>query len=216
MATSPEAQPTPAPRRIKKRFLIPGIILGVLALFLLGMYIRGSWADTTPRDPATSADGIICQLLQTPEGHRPVRCAVVLDHPIDSVWKVVTDYERYHEIFPTLSSKPVTAVRDGDTRARVSGMASSLLGDWPFEINVKHEEFAQKRVAAWEGSSDQVKLNRGSWTLLPKDGGRTLLVYSLEVQLAGYPTWVVNNVLLSRQPGVVQAVIDRLKGQPAP
>src|SRR5262245_17386922 len=97
---APAAPAAPARRRLKKRWLIPGVILGALLVLLVWAFIRGTWADTTPRDPASPADGIITQLIKTPEGHKPVRCAVLLDHPLDEVWKAVTDYEHYGEIFP--------------------------------------------------------------------------------------------------------------------
>ena len=57
-----------------------------------------------------------------------------------------------------------------------------------------------------------MRVNRGSWVLTPLDGNRTLLVYSLEVKIASYPDFLINNILLSRQPGVLRAVIARLQG----
>jgi hypothetical protein len=210
-------QPTPPPRRVKKRFLIPGIVLGLIALLVVGAYVRGTWADTTPRDPVSVEDGIICQLYQTPEGHKPVRCAVLLDHPIDKVWKVLSNYSEWHEVFPTLASQPLTVQRgvpegDGHFGGHVSGVASSLLGDWPFSIHVTEKLLPNERVISWTGGkpNEDVRVIRGSFTLTPREGNKTLLVYSLEVELARYPNFLVRNVLLGRQPGVVRALRERL------
>jgi hypothetical protein len=209
-ATTPA--PAAAPRRLKKRWLICGSLLAIFAVLLVWAYVRGTWADTTPRDPASAADGVVCHLYRTPEGHTPTRCAVVLEYPVDQVWKVVTDYAHYHEIFPTLSSTPVKVVVDPDGRHHLTGVAGSVLGDWPFEVRIAEEKLPAKYAASWKESGGDVLLNRGSWVLTPKDGGKTLLVYSLEVELRKYPTFLVRNILISRQPGVVEAVIKRLKG----
>jgi uncharacterized membrane protein len=213
-ASEPAAAP---PRRIKKRFLIPAILLGIFALFLLGAYIRGTWADAEPRDPKTAEDGIICHIYQTPEGHKPVRCSVLLDRPIDKVWKVLTDYDNWSEVFPTLHAEPIKVTpqagpRDGvrPSSYHLAGTASSVLGSWPFGISVEQTQTAQKRVISWsERPGGDVLLNRGSFTLIPREG-KTLLVYSLEVELARYPNFVVRNVLLNRQPGVVRALMEHL------
>jgi uncharacterized membrane protein len=211
MDTPPASPPTPPRKRLGKRTRVLLVILAVFALLLVGAYIRGTWADTTPRDPASPADGVVCHLYRTPDGHTPVRCAVLLDHPIDKVWKVITDYDRYGEIFPTLRSAPVKVTRGGAERVHLSGLASSVFGDWPFDIHITHEESPQNRIASWHDRGADVLVNRGSWKLTPKGEGRTLLVYSLEVEIKGYPNFLVRNILLGRQPGVVQAVIDRLK-----
>ncbi len=213
------AQPAAPPRSNRRRRAV-AIILGVFGLLLLGAYIRGTWADTTPRDPATVEEGIICHLYQTPDGRKPVRCAVLLDHPIDRVWSVLTDYPAWSETFPTLSAQPVKVTRpppgvrpDGvEDIAYLSGVASSVLGDWPFAIRVEQRRSPEKRVISWTGqrADADVRRNEGSFTLTPKEGGKTLLVYSLDVELTNYPAFVVRNILLSRQPGAVRSLVDRL------
>src|SRR5262249_42961400 len=105
---TPHASPPTTPRkRLGKRTRVLLVLLAVVAPLLAGAYVPGTWADTTLRDPGSPADGVVCHLYRTPDGHTPVRCAVLLDYPIDKVWKVITDYDRYGEIFPTLRSAPV-------------------------------------------------------------------------------------------------------------
>src|SRR5262245_39708871 len=96
--------PTPPHRRLRKRFLVPAILVGVLLLLLVVAIIRGSWADKVPKDPTGPEEGVICRLYQPPEGPWQVRCAMVLDASPERVWKVVTDYDHFEDIFPTLKS----------------------------------------------------------------------------------------------------------------
>ena len=65
--------------------------------------------------------------------------------------------------------------------------------------------------ASWDGPTGSVTVNRGSWTVTPMGQGRTLLVYSLEAEIAPFPNFVVRNVQLSREMEVVGAVADWLR-----
>src|SRR5262245_48415515 len=129
--------PSPPARRWRKRVVIPCAIGLGLALFLGWAFVRGTWADNVPKDPATPADGVVCHLYQPPGGPKQVRCALVLDYPAEEVWKVVTDYERFGEIFPTLKS--VEATRRPDGRCRLKGVATSWAGDRSFDILIRQE-----------------------------------------------------------------------------
>lgn len=211
MASASPAQPAPVKRRLKKRVVIPLVIVGVLGAALLWAYVRGTWADSAARDPAGPDDGVVVQLLRTADGHTTVRCAAVVDRPAEKVWAVVTDYDHYGEIFPTLASAPVRVTPEAGGVVRLQGVAGSWLGDWPFDIRIAHEETAEKRVASWNGAGGDIVVNRGSFTVTPHGAGQALLVYSLEVELASYPNFIVRNVLLSRQPGVLRALVERAR-----
>jgi uncharacterized protein YndB with AHSA1/START domain len=208
MTTTPAAPPSP--NRVKKRYLIPSIIGGLALLLMLAAYIRGTWADTAPRNPTSPADGVVCQLLQTPDGAKQVRCAAVLDAAPESVWRVVTDYEHFPEVFPTIAT--ATARPLGDGRNHLTFGLSTPIGQLPVEAEIRHEETPDRFVASWDQPSGQVVVNRGSWVVTPAGSGRTLLVYTLDVKVRPYPDFVVRNVLLSRQPSIVDAVRRRVTG----
>jgi uncharacterized protein YndB with AHSA1/START domain len=210
MSTNP-AQPagTPPARRVKKRLLIPAAVLGVLAVLVLWAYVRGTWADREPRNPLSSAEGVLTQLYLAPEGRKQVRCAVILDYPPRKVWEVITDYEHFAEIFPTVSRAEVT--REPDGRYHWVGTVTSPVGGYPIDIHIRHEERPGQFEASWDGPTGSVTVNRGSWTVTPMGQGRTLLVYSLEAEIAPFPNFVVRNVQLSREMEVVGAVADWLR-----
>src|SRR5262249_16930127 len=137
-----------------------------------------------------------------------VRCAMVLNASPERVWKVVTDYDHFEDIFPTLES--ALAERQPGGNVRLKGEAHSSLGTWPYDILIEHEVKGDRRVAHWYGSSARVQSIRGGWTVTPTGEGRTLLVYASHVEIKGFPDWFVVNALLLRQPKVMQAVADRL------
>lgn len=208
MSTSPPAAPPPSPRRVRKRWLIAGLLLGLLALLLLSVYVRGTWADTVPRNPTTPEAGIVCQLLQTPDGAKQVRCAVVLDAPPPLVWRVVTDYDHFPETFPTITS--AEARPEGDGLFHLNFVLQTPIGPMPVEAQIRHVETPERSTASWDQPSGDLLVNRGSWEVTPADAGRTLLVYTLEVAVRHYPDFLVRNALLSRQPKIVDAVRRRV------
>src|SRR5437870_5688072 len=154
--------PAPAPgrRRVKKRILIPVIVLGLVIAFFLWAYVRGTWADTEARNPQTSAEGPITQLFRTPQGDVQVRCAIVIDAPAAKVWAVVRDYANHPRFIPYVSAMAVEP-KEGD-RVHLSGTAHSRLwGDWPFEVNVDHKTVPDKEyVASWDEHSADLAVNR--------------------------------------------------------
>jgi uncharacterized protein YndB with AHSA1/START domain len=203
--------PTPPPpaRRLKKRVVVPGLLL-LLMLILFGwVWVRGSWADTDEQNPATSAEGTVTQLHQTPDGHKQVRCARVFDHPIEDVWRVVTDYDHFPEIFPHVVS--TKAEKEGPDLYHITGTVTTPAGAWDFETRVHHKESSDDKVASWDEPGGQLTVERGRWALKRLDSGHTLLVYIQEIEVQNYPAFVVRALLRYQLPSIVEAVEKRLK-----
>jgi|GEM_PF-1826301 uncharacterized membrane protein len=201
-ASEPAGEP---PRRLRKRIVIPTCLLVILVGLMIWGVIRGNWADPVVKNPATSSDGIVTQLYQEPDGTKLVRCAVVLEYPIDDVWSVVTDYLHFSEIFSHVCHTEIH--RDADGLYHLKGTATAgLIGEWPFEVAIRHTENAKERTSLWDNPSEQLRQNSGSWTLTSLDTERTLVVYSLSVQAYPYPDFLVRNAFLSKLPGIVDAV----------
>ena len=191
------------PRRLKKRFLFPGILLAVLLGLLGWAVVRGTWVDDLPRDPTTAADGVVTQLYRTENG-KVVRCAAVFDAPLEAVWAVLTEYDRFSDVFPRVASSRGTRTPDG--RWFLEGAVDAgFLGQWPFAARIAHAETADRCSSSWDEPSHDLLINRGSWTVSRIGGNRTLVVYVLEVDVKGYPVFIVRNVLLSKLPEIVRA-----------
>jgi uncharacterized protein YndB with AHSA1/START domain len=210
MATSQPAQPLPPAARPRKRVLIPLLVLGLLALAVLVLVVRGTWADTVVKNPASSADGSVSQLYQSPDGRKQVRCARILDFPAAAVWKVVTDYNHFGEIFPY--ERDVTGEVQPDGRWRVRGVAHAWpYGEWPFDVYVTQQETPEGFTASWDDPGGALTANRGSWVVTPLGPDRTLLVLSLELEVHPFPAFYVRNALLHRLKGMLAAVDTRLR-----
>jgi hypothetical protein len=205
MTTStPPATPAP-PRRHGRRLAIPLILLAALLVAGVVLFIRGTWASDTSLDPAGGEAGPVAQVYQPPGEGKRVRCAMRLPYPPDRVWAAVTDYDHYGDFLPYI--KDVKAERKGGA-CQVTGQAQSLLGGyWPFTINVREKQDGGRRVAYWEEKGgSEVRLNRGSWEVIPSGDGQTLLVLSLEAEVHNYPTFILRNAFLHRLKGVLRNV----------
>src|SRR5207249_2410799 len=114
MSSPTPARTVPRKRPLRKRYVVLLVLLGLLlAVFLFG-YIRGTWADKEPHGAGSPEDGVVCQLYQPPEGPWQVRCSMVLKHPPEKVWAVLTDYDNFADIFPTLASCEAEQAGGGD------------------------------------------------------------------------------------------------------
>jgi uncharacterized membrane protein len=191
--------------KLRKRVLVPAALFLAAGVFLLVLVLRGTLATTETPKPSTSADGALAHLWLNPEGRKVVRCALVVDRPLDRVWSVVTGYARFPEVFPTILKAESSVEPDGRHRLRAV-VDASVLGAWPVDILIRHEEKGDVRVASWDQPTGDVLRNAGSWTLTKLDGDRTLVEYLLDVEVSGYPDWFVRAVLRGRQKKILRAL----------
>lgn len=212
--TSPPTTPAPPRRRRKRWLIVPAALLALVLAAAAVAYARGTWADARPHNPSGPAEGPVSQVYQAPGGGKQVRAAALLPYPREQVWKVVTDYRHYGDFLPYLADLDVTPAEGG---CRMKGQAKSALpGWWPFEIDIRQEQTAERWSAGWDQGGDPVRVNKGGWLLTPAGDGRTLLVLYLETEVRGTPTFLIRNVYLHRLKEVLRAVGRRVREQAAP
>lgn len=211
MTDTPNPTATPVPNRhIKKRILIPTILIGVVLALLIWATIRGTLTDSGPRNPSSVADGVVTQLLRTTEGRKQIRAALIVNALPERVWKVVTDYDHFSEIFPNIGTSK--GVREPDARWHLTGEVHSIVGRWPMDLHVRHEESPARSVASWDEPHGAWKVNRGSWVVTPHGASQTLLEYNLEITVSPFPDFVVRAVLLGQLKAVMSAAANRAQG----
>ena len=133
--------------------------------------------------------------------------AILLPYPVEDVWAVVSDYDKYGDLLPYLND--ITAEKIGDDEYRMKGQAKSVIrGYWPFEITIHQAKKTDGGRISWDESSTngEVRLNRGSWLLTKHGDNETLLVLSLEAEVQSTPTFLLRNFFLYRLKHVVLAV----------
>lgn len=208
MSDSPASAPAPAspvrgPRRVRKRLAIPLSFALLTVLALLIIWIRGTWATTEPYDPQRSDEGIVTELVAVGEA-RQVRCAVVVDRPLEDVWAAVTDYQHFPQIFPHVTRAETRT--DGDL-VELDGTLTTPIGAWDFAARLHHAHSPERATVTWDDSGADLRVNRGSWVLTRLDQEHTLLVYTLEIELPNYPSFLVRTTLLAGQPRVIEALL---------
>jgi uncharacterized protein YndB with AHSA1/START domain len=204
----------PEPKRIRKRIVIPAAFIGVVTAFLVWGIVRGNLADPQPRNPSSAADGVMTQLIRNTDGRKQIRAVIIIKAPPERVWNVLTNYDRFSEVFPNISASK--GVRDPDGRWHVTGEVRSIVGRWPMDVHVRHDESPSKFTASWDEPYGAWKVNRGSWVVTPHGSGETLLEYNLDLSVSPFPDFVVRAVLLEQLKPVVKAVAKRAEQDQSP
>jgi ribosome-associated toxin RatA of RatAB toxin-antitoxin module len=209
MTAPPAGPPPPAPRR-RRRLVIPLLLLVVLLGLIGYLAVRGTRADATPHDPSRPEDGPVSEVYQPPGDTKRVRAAVVLNQPPRRVQDLVTDYKHYSDFLPYLADVHAEHSKDG---YHLTGQAKSIFpGYWPFAIDVREERSGDFLAVRWnERGAGKVRVNNGSWEVIPHGKDQTLLVLSLETEVEGIPTFLMRNVFLYRLKRVLRAVDRHLK-----
>lgn len=215
MSGSPAPKP-PASKPRSRAPLYAGLAVSALiGAMALAAWVKGGVADAEERSPRRAADGVVCQLLAREGGARPARCAMIVRAPVDEVSATVRDYERFPETFDSsLGSIELSSIeRTGDARVHLEGRVTTrLLGDWPIDVRVAHEDGADgSRIASWSETEGSGTFNRGRWVVSPADEG-ALLAYEIEVQVPWAPTFLVNVVLLTQLAYPLRRVASRVEG----
>jgi len=119
---------------------------------------------------------------------------LLIEAPVEKVYDIVVDYERYPEFVPGIRA---CRVRNGKGDKDVEYELD--LGIRRIKYVLRHEEQRPRRVSWSLVSGDMMKVSNGWWEL-SDDGGRTRAVYSVEIQI-------------SRPPLVPQALVDRVSDE---
>ena len=117
---------------------------------------------------------------------------ITINAPVEHVFGVITDYEKYPEFLPEMTSVEILSCQDGVTVARFE-----LYIMMRFSYILELEEHRPQAVKWSLREARMINSNDGLWEFRSSNGGRTYATYKVDVQL----------------PGVIPAsVSDRLTG----
>jgi ribosome-associated toxin RatA of RatAB toxin-antitoxin module len=201
----------PQKRRVRKRIWIPSMLLVMFVLFIGWLMWRGTSAETVERNPASADEGPTTQLLSQ-EGRTFIRTAIVVPAPPAAVWKVVTDYDSHPKFIRYIGALSSRKLDDG--RVHLTGIAHSRMwGDFPFESDVTLSEKPDQGeyMAKWdEEDKAGFRVDRGSWTVKRLAGDQSLLIFTLQMEVKGYPNFLIRNILMDRVGTIVESMRDEV------
>ncbi|MCA9239799.1 MAG: SRPBCC family protein [Planctomycetales bacterium] len=196
-------------RRPARQFLVY-VLMALLALFAL-YFARGAWAAKQAKDPASPQDGVICQLVRDPDGEKVIRTAVVIPVPIETAWRILSDYGEWERLFKTIRRKQLSEPI-GENQHHVVSQVTTPLGTLSLDFIVTHEKTADGGYLAWwDAPTDELPINKGTIRITPRGDGETLFVYTVHKQYRRYPSFLVNNMLLRHQPDLVRTLAARME-----
>src|SRR6266851_4931562 len=109
-------------RRRGRRSIVPCAMLGMTLIVLGGAFVRGTVAHA-PSVPTSIDDGPVCQVVETREEGRHVRCSILLPFSLEEIWGAITDYENFGDICSCIQAAAL--VHEPDGRCRIDAQAQS-------------------------------------------------------------------------------------------
>lgn len=135
--------------------------------------------------------------------------SIVIDAPMDRVFAVIADYERYPEFLPEVK-KIRTSNRKGN-EVDVHYVADVVK---TIQYTVRLKEEAPDKVSWSFIEGDFMKDNKGGWKLEDVGGGKTRATYTIEVTLGPLvPKSVVNALVDTQLPKLLEAFKKRAEGR---
>jgi ribosome-associated toxin RatA of RatAB toxin-antitoxin module len=134
---------------------------------------------------------------------------IVIDAPIDEVFDVIVDYERYPEFLPEMKHVQIQSRDDGVALVSFEleiimrlGYTLRLVEDRPTAVNWTLQE------------AKMFSHNAGGWKLEKLDDASTRATYGLEIKLRGLiPKSVSSRLIGTTLPNTLQRFKDRIEGK---
>jgi hypothetical protein len=210
LAESPQPTDSPKHRLPSNQRRLALIVLAAFLILAAGFYIRGSRADSVPRNPAKPADGIITQLVINESGESGIRTAVVIPVPVKTAWSILSNYDEWERLFNTVRRKQV-AEPLGENQHHVVTDVLTPMGTISLDFIVTQEELDDGGYRArWDAPTNELPVNKGTIEIHPLGSDQTLLVYSVIKRYRKYPQFVVNNALFGHQTDIVKTLSTRI------
>ena len=131
--------------------------------------------------------------------------SVVIDAPLERVFDIIVDYDRYAEFLPE-----VKEVRSADRRGNEVDVhyGIDLVKRIHYTLHMVEERPRSVRWSFVRG--ELMRDNKGSWTLEPTPDGKTRATYSIEVGVGPLvPRSIVNALVDQSLPKMLEAFKKR-------
>ncbi len=134
--------------------------------------------------------------------------SILIDAPIETVFGIITDYEKYPEFLSEVKAIRVSERREGEA---VVQYEVSVLKTIRYTLKLKEEK--PRRISWSLVEGELMRENHGSWLLEPQ-GKQTRATYSIEMTLGPLvPKAMVNALVDSSLPKMLESFKKRAEGK---
>ena len=131
--------------------------------------------------------------------------AVVINTPVEKVFAVIKDYERYPEFLPEVKSTRISNRQGDEVDVQYE---VDVLKKIRYTLRLKEEPPSRISWTFVEG--ELMRDNRGHWLLEDLGGGKTRATYNIEIKLGPLvPKSIVNVLVDSSLPKMLEAFKKR-------
>ena len=135
--------------------------------------------------------------------------SIVFNAPVEKVFEVITDYEKYGEFLPEVKKTRVTG-RQG-TEANVQYEVDVMK---TIKYTVKMREEKPTRLTWTFVEGEFMRDNKGSWVLEPQGPNQTKATYTVEMTLGPLvPKAIVNTLVDSSLPKMLENFKKRVESR---
>ena len=132
--------------------------------------------------------------------------SIVINAPVEKVFDVVTNYERYPDFLPEV--KEVRAANRKGSEVDLHYKVDLVVKTIRYSIHVKEERPLRMSWTFLDG--EVMKDNKGGWVLEDAGGGKTKATYSVEVTVGALvPKSILNTLVDSSLPKMLDAFKKR-------
>lgn len=134
---------------------------------------------------------------------------IIFNAPIEKVWAVISDYERYPEFLPEVKKIRTSNRRGNEVDVSYEAQIVKLI---KYTVHMKEE--GPKKVSWTLVEGEFMKDNKGGWDLEDLGNGTTRGTYTLEVTVGMLvPKSVINALVDTSLPKLLEDFKKRVESQ---
>jgi ribosome-associated toxin RatA of RatAB toxin-antitoxin module len=134
--------------------------------------------------------------------------SILIDAPTETVFGIITNYEKYPEFLSEVKAVRVSERREGEAVVQYEVSVLKTI-----RYTLKHKEEKPRRVSWSLVEGELMRENHGSWLLEPQ-GKQTRATYSIEMTLGPLvPKAMVNALVDSSLPKMLESFKRRAEGK---
>jgi ribosome-associated toxin RatA of RatAB toxin-antitoxin module len=159
------------------------VVIGLLPLILITPANAGNdWTKILPGE-------IVIESAESQDGLDGIRAVFAVAASRDRIWKVLTDYDNFQEVFPQIDKMIV--LEEDDSGATIEYWGSAVVINLHYVLRRSYVE--PGRRLTWQHVSGDLERLKGSWQIIESpDPSVHALVYESFADLGfGFVTWAV-------------------------